>query len=129
MSKDINIYRNQSLLAYPMRSQNFYPQYCAKLTTGDVSASVTFTPVTGQNRQTFMIVNAGTVNGAFITWGVDSATATTVGSTTPVANTAYIGPGMVYVLDTQTSSGIVNTIAAIQLNSSTDLYIHLGDGQ
>ncbi len=129
MSKDINIYRNQSLLGAPTKPQNFYPQSCAKITTSSSSASVTFSTTTGTIRQTFFIVNAGTTNGAFISWGVGSATATAVNDTTPVPNTAYISAGMAYVLDTESTAGIVDTIAAIQAGGATDVYVHIGDGQ
>lgn len=129
MSKDINIYKNQSFLAAPIRIQNFYPQYCAQLETGDTSASVTFPVKTGTIRQTVMIVNTGSVNGAFLSWGVGSATAVEIDSTTPVANTAYIPAGAVYTLDLESPDGIVDTIAAIQDLDSTFLYIHIGDGQ
>lgn len=124
---------NASLLAQNTNSQNFTPQLSAKLTTSGTSASVTFTPITGTTRQTFMITNKGT-KGAYVAWGSGSATAI-ASTTTPAAACTYIAAGAILTQDYQSTNGtIIDTLAAIQGadsqdNGATILEISLGFGQ
>jgi len=116
-----------SKLALPIISENFCPQLSAKLAVTGTSASITFTPLTGQQRQTFKITNKGN-NGAYLAWGVGSATAV-ASSGTPAANCDYIAAGAILTQDFSHADGIVDTIAAIQDANSTTLEITLGFGQ
>ncbi len=117
---------NGSLVSQPVTMINFTTQLSAKLTTSGSSGSITFSPVTGTQRQTFCITNKGT-NGAYLGWGAGSATAV-ASSGTPAANCAYIAAGAILTLDFQLSTGIVDTIAAIQDTGATTLEISLGYG-
>lgn len=123
----INNRLNGSLLAVPMLAQNFCPQLSAKLTVTGSSTSITFTPLTGTQRQTFKITNKGQ-NGAYLGWGVGTATAV-ASSGTPAANCDYIAAGAILTQDFQVSTGIMDTIAAIQDTAGTTLEITLGYGQ
>ena len=107
--------------------KNFSPQLSASLAVAGTSASVTFTPLTGQSYQTFIITNKGT-HGAYLAWGKTTATAV-ASSSTPAAGCHYIAAGAILVLDFQISTGVVDTIAAIQDGGSTTLEISLGYGQ
>lgn len=128
MVAGIGIRQNGSALAVPINPQNFCPQLSAKITTSGSSGSITFSPVTGTLRQTFCVTNSGT-NGAYLGWGVGSATAV-ASSGTPTANRHFIAAGQTQVLDFQSSSGVVNTIAAIQdSGGATTLEISIGSGQ
>jgi len=127
MVQGIGTRTDGSLLAVPMLPQNFCPQISAKITTSGTSASVVFTPLTGTQRQTFKITNKGQ-NGAYMAWGVGSATAV-ASSGTPTANCDYIAAGAILTQDFQSASGIVDTIAALQDTGSTVLEITLGYGQ
>lgn len=127
MATDFNPWKNQSYLSQQVRMDNFVPQLSASLAAGATSASVTFTPLTGVIRITYMIANKGTT-GAYIAWGKGSATAV-ASSGTPAANCQYIGAGNVLTLDFQASTGPVDTIAAIRETSDTTLEISLGYGQ
>ena len=123
---------NQSLLSQQVRMDNFVPQLSAKITTSGTSASVTFTPLTGTLNTTFKITNKGT-KGAYLGWGVGSATAV-ASSGTPTASCDYIGAGAILTQNFQSSAGVVDTIAAIQGgdtqdNGATILEITLGFGQ
>lgn len=129
---NIQPFGNKSLLATQTLMQNFCPQLSAKLTTSGTSASVTFTPLTGSQRQSFKITNKGT-KGAYIAWGVGSATAV-ASSGTPAALCDYVAAGAILTQDFQISTGTVDTIAAIQGadtqdNGATILEISLGFGQ
>lgn len=116
-----------SLLSQPTTAINFVPQLSAVLAVGGTSASITFTPLTGSQRQTFKITNKGN-HGAYVAWGIGSATA--VASTgTPAANCDYVAQGAIITQDYQVSTGIVDTIAAIQDGGTTTLEITLGYGQ
>lgn len=122
---------NKSLLAQQVLDENFCPQLSAKITTSGTSQSVTF-PVTGIIRTTFKITNKGT-KGAYIGWGKTTATAV-VSSGTPTASCDYIGAGAILTQDFQFSTGVVDTIAAIegsdtQDNAPTILEISVGFGQ
>ncbi|MFA7278775.1 MAG: hypothetical protein WC100_01660 [Sterolibacterium sp.] len=117
----------QSLLAQQILDQNFCPQLSAILAVGAASASITFTPVTGRNRQTFKITNKGD-NGAYIAWGYGSATAV-ASSATPAVNCDYVAAGAILTQDFQVAAGPVNTIAAIQDGGATNLEISIGFGQ
>lgn len=128
MADGIGIRKNGSLLATPISAQNFCPQFSAKLTTSGTSSSITFSTLTGTIRQTFKITNKGTTNGAYLGWGVGSATAV-ASSSTPTAYCDYIGPGETLTQDFQISTGIVDTIAAIQDGGATTLEISIGGGQ
>ncbi len=123
----INNRKNYSLIAQRAVIENFCPQLSAKLTTSGTSGSITFTPLTGQGSQTFCITNKGDY-GAYLAWGHTSATAV-ASSGTPAANCHYIARGAILTLDFQTTSNIVDTIAAIQDTSATTLEISLGFGQ
>ncbi len=122
----INNRANFSLLAAPTRVNNFCPQLSAKLTTSGTSGSITFSPVTGLNVQTFKIANKGT-EGAYIAWGAGSATAV-ASSGTPAAQCDYIQKGQTIIQDFQLSTGVVDTIAAIQDGGATTLEITIGFG-
>lgn len=127
MVQGIGIHQNGSAIALPINTQNFCPQLSAKLTTSGSSTSVTFTPLTGTQRQTFKITNHGS-NGAYLGWGVGSATAV-ASSGTPTANCDYIASGAILTQDFQSASGIVDTIAALQDTGTTTIEITLGSGQ
>lgn len=118
---------NFSQIAQRSIIENFCPQLSAILTTSGSSQSITFTPLTGQGCQTFCIANTGS-NAAYIGWG--HTTATAVASTgTPAANCHCIPAGAVETLDFQLSTGVVDTVAAIQsTGGSTTLEISLGFG-
>lgn len=120
-------YQNTSFLAQQVNPQNFCVQFSASLAVSGTSASVTFPVTSGTLRQTFQITNRGS-HGAYLGWGTGSATAV-VSSGTPTAHCHYIGAGCILVLDFQLSTGIVNTIAAIQDTGSTTLEISIGSGQ
>lgn len=123
----INNRQNFSLIAQRVILENFCPQLSAFLTTSGTSGSVTFPTVTGQGSQTFCIANRG-ANGAYLGWG--KATATAVASSgTPTANCHYISAGAILTLDFELSTGVVDTIAAIQSVGATTLEISLGFGQ
>lgn len=123
----INQNINGSLLSVPTTVNNFCPQYSASLAVTGTSASISFPITTGTQRQTFKITNKGD-NGAYLGWGVGSATAI-VSSGTPAAQCDYIGTGCVLTQDFQIAGGIVNTIAAIQDGGATILEISIGSGQ
>lgn len=118
---------NGSLLAVPTTAINFCPQLSASLAVAGTSASVTFTPDTGTQRQTFKITNKGT-HGAYLAWGHTTATAV-ASSGTPAAMCDYVAAGAILTQDFQLSTGIVDTIAAIQDGGTTTLEITLGYGQ
>ncbi len=118
---------NGSLLALPTTMTNFVPQLSAILTVTGTSSSITFTPVTGTQRQTFKITNKGG-HGAYIGWGVGSATAI-ASTSTPAAQCDYVAAGAIITQDFEISTGIVDTIAAIQDGGSTSLEITIGYGQ
>ena len=123
---------NQSFLSQQVRMDNFTPQLSAKITTSGTSSSVTFTPLTGVLNTTFKITNKGT-KGAYIGWGVGSATAV-ASSSTPTANCDYVGAGAIITQNFQSANGVVDTIAAIegadtQDNGSTILEVTMGFGQ
>lgn len=128
MVAGIGIRQNGSALAVQTNPQNFCPQKSAQLTTSGSSSSITFSGVTGTLRQTFLITNSGTANGAYLGWGHTTATAV-ASSGTPAANCLFIGPGETLTLDFQLSTGIVDTIAAIQSGGATTLEITVGSGQ
>lgn len=125
-AQNINAWQNQSLIAQQVIAENFVPQKSAQIAVSAASSSVTFTGLTGTLHTTFKITNKGT-SGAYIAWGVGSATAV-VSTSTPAANCDYIPAGAVEVLDFQASTGIVNTIAAIQDAAPTTLEISMGFG-
>lgn len=123
---------NQSFLSMPVRPDNFSPALSGKITTSGTSSSITFTPLTGTNLTTFKITNKGT-KGAYIGWGVGSATAV-ASSGTPTANCDYVGAGAILTQNFQSANGVVDTIAAIQGadtqdNGATILEISYGFGQ
>ncbi len=122
---------NQSYLAQQMTMQNFCPQLSAKLAVAGTSASITFTPLTGALRSTFKITNKGTA-GAYIAWGVGSATAI-ASTSTPAAFCDYVAAGAILTQDFQSSTnpstGPIDTIAAIQDTGATTLEITYGSGQ
>lgn len=118
---------NGSLLSQPMTVNNFCPQYSAKITTSGTSGSITFPVTTGTLSQTFKITNKGS-NGAYLGWGKSSAAAV-ASSTTPTAHCDYIGAGEVLTQNFQISTGVVDTIAAIQETGATTLEISIGFGQ
>lgn len=129
---NINPWLRGSLLAQPTTAINFVPQLSAKLTTSVTSGSITFTPLTGMGRQTFKITNKG-AKGAYVGWGTGSATAV-ASSGTPTAHCDYVAAGAIITQDYEISTGILDTIAAIQGsdpqdNGSTILEITLGYGQ
>lgn len=117
---------NQSLLAMPIASQNFCPQYSAKLAVAGTSASITFPILSGTTRTTFKITNKGTT-GAYIAWGTTTATAV-ASSGTPAVNCDYIAAGAIMIQDFQLTTGVVGTIAAIQDTTATTLEISVGFG-
>lgn len=123
----INNRLNGSLLSAPVTLINFCTKLSAVLAVTGSSASIVFTPVPGTQRQTFLITNKG-AHGAYIGWGNGSATAV-VSTGTPAANCAYVAAGAIMTLDFQLSTGIVDTIAAIQDGGTTTLEISLGYGQ
>ncbi len=123
----INNRLNGSLLSVPVTDINFCPKLSAKLAVAGTSASITFSPVPGTQRQTFKITNKGS-NGAYLAWGSGSATAV-ASSSTPAVNCDYIAQGAIITQDFQLSNGIVDTIAAIQDTGTTTLEITLGYGQ
>lgn len=123
----INPFKNGSLLSQPILDNNFCPQLSAKITTSGTSGSITFTPLTGAQRTTFKITNKG-MNGAYIGWGKGSATAV-ASSGTPTAHCDYVAAGAILTQDFQISTGVVDTIAAIQDTGATTLEITLGYGQ
>lgn len=123
----INNRLNGSLLAQPVSSINFVPSLSAKLTVGASSASITFTPLTGTLSQTFKITNTGT-KGAYLGWGVGSATAV-ASTSTPAAQCDYVAAGAILTQNFQSATGIVDTIAAIQDGGATTLEISTGYGQ
>lgn len=123
---------NQSYLSMQTRMDNFCPQFSAKLTTSGTSASIVFPTVTGALRTTFKITNKGT-KGAYVAWGVGSATAV-ASNGTPAAMRDYVAAGAIITQDYQITGGVVNTIAAIQGsdtedNGATILEISIGYGQ
>lgn len=122
-----NQHVNGSLLSMPTTAINFVPQLSAKLTVEVASSSITFTPLTGCQRQTFKITNKGS-SGAYVGWGKGSATAV-ASSSTPAPNCDYVAQGAIITQDYETSTGIVDTIAAIQDGGATTLEITLGYGQ
>lgn len=123
----INNRKNSSLLSQQVRDDNFTPQYSAKLSVSGTSSSVTFPTTTGTLSNTFKITNKGST-GAYIGWG--SGTATAVASSgTPAAHCDYIAPGAIITQNFQISTGICDTIAAIQETTSTTLEISIGFGQ
>lgn len=125
---------NKSYLAQQVIINNFVPQLSGKIVTSGTSSSYTFTPLTGTNHTTFKITNKGS-KGAYIGWGVGSATAVATSTTgNGVANADYIGAGAIITQDFQSLNGIVDTIAAIQGpdtqdNDTTTLEISMGFGQ
>ncbi len=123
----LNQRQNASLLAQQTQINNFCPQYSAKLAVTATSGSIIFPTVTGSLRQTFKITNKGNA-GAYLAWGVGSATAV-ASSSTPTAMCDYIGAGEVLTQDFQISTGVVNTIAAIRDGADTTLEITIGAGQ
>lgn len=127
MVAGVGVRQNGSLLALPINAINFCPKLSAKLSVSNVSSSITFSPTTGTQRQTFMITNTGNV-GCYLGAGMTTATAVT-SSGTPAANCHFIGVGETMTLDFQVSTGIVDTIAAITASSVTTLEISLGYGQ
>ncbi len=127
MTNTPNPWTSQSRLAQNVNMQNFCPQLSAKLTTSGTSTSITFAPLTNAFRTTFKITNKGTA-GAYIGWGKGSATAV-ASSGTPAANCDYVAAGAILTQDFQLSTGVVDTIAAIQDTSSTVLEITYGSGQ
>lgn len=118
---------NQSFLAQQVLDQNFTPQLSASLAVAGTSASVTFTPITGNLRQTFKITNKGT-HGAYIGWGQGSATAV-ASTSTPAAMCDYVAAGAIITQDYTIVNGPVDTIAAIQDGGTTTLEISIGFGQ
>lgn len=123
----LNPRQNFSLLAQQVAPQNFVPQLSASLAVTGTSNSVTFTPLTGQGRQSFKITNKGT-NGAYIAWGKTTATAA-ASTSTPAVNCDYIAAGVVILQDFEITTGVVDTLAAIQDGGSTTLEISIGFGQ
>lgn len=123
----INPHINGSMLALPINIINFIPKLSANLSVTGSSASVTFTPIPGSQSQTFKITNKGS-HGAYIGWGAGSATAVT-STGTPTANCDYVAAGAIITQNYQVSTGIVDTIAAIQDGGTTTLEISLGYGQ
>ena len=129
----INSYANQSLLSLPTRADNFVPKLSGKIVTGATVSGITFAPLTGTTRTTFKITNKGS-KGAYIGWGVGTATAFVSSATVVSANCDYVGAGSILTQDFQTTTGVVDTIAAIQGsdtqdNGSTILEVTLGFGQ
>ena len=122
-------YVNTSLISTRTRMDNFCPKFSAILVVGSSSTSVTFPTLTGMGSQTFKITNKGT-HGAYIGWGsaVDVTTAS-ASTAVPAANCDYVGEGAILTQDFQSSTGPVNTIAAIQDGGSTTLEISIGCGQ
>lgn len=120
-----NLY--QSPLAMQTQMQNFSPILSAKLATSGTSGSITFSPLSSSTRSTFKITNKGTA-GAYIGWGVSSATAV-ASSGTPTANCDYVAAGAILTQDFQSANGIVDTIAALQDTGTTTLEISYGFGQ
>lgn len=123
---------NQSLTSQQVRIDNFVPQLSGKITTSGTSSSFTFSPLTATLRTSFSITNKG-LKGAYIGWGVGAATAVASSSSGSGIATYYIPAGAVEVLDFQSSTGVVDTIAAIQGSDSQDsgstiLEISLGFG-
>lgn len=106
--------------------ENFCPQLSAKITTSGTSQSITFSTVTGQNSQTFCIANTGDED-AYVGWGHTTATAV-ASSGTPTAHCHCIPGGSVEILDFQSSTAIIDTIAAIQGGGATTLEISIGFG-
>lgn len=123
----VSPYLYNSQLAKVVNVENFCPQLSAKLTTSGSSSSITFPAVTGTIRTTFKITNKGNA-GAYIAWGNTTATAV-ASSGTPAAGCDYIAAGAILTQDFQSSSGPVDTIAAIQDVSATTLEISYGFGQ
>lgn len=123
----INPHLNGSLLALPVNIINFIPKLSAILAVSGSSASVTFTPIPGSQSQTFKITNKGS-HGAYIGWGVGTAIAV-ASSGTPAVNCDYVAAGAIITQNYQITSGIVDTIAAIQDGGTTTLEITLGYGQ
>lgn len=124
---DVNPWQYQSPLAQQVNPQNFSPSAFVKLAVAGTSASVKFTAITGTIRPTFVISNKGS-NGAYIAWGVGSATAVAA-TTSPQPYGHYIPAGVVETLDLQSSTGPTDTVAAIQDGGSTTLEISYGQGQ
>lgn len=122
-----NPFVNGSLTSQPVTVNNFCPQYSASLLTSGTSGSITFPVTTGTLSQTFKITNRGS-NGAYLGWGKGSATAV-ASSGTPMAHCDFIGAGEVLTQNFQISTGVVDTIAAIQQIGATTLEISIGFGQ
>ena len=138
MTNTFNGLKGGSFLAQPIIAENFTPQLSGKITTSSASTSFTFSPLTGTGRQTFKLTNKGS-KGAYIGWGVSALGTVTATSSLTTGNGAafcdYIAAGAILTQDFQTTStGIVDTIAAIQGtdtqdNGSTIIEISLGFGQ
>ncbi len=116
-----------SLLNPPSTIGNFIPYQSAKLDVSAISNSVTFDPLTDRKRQTFKITNKGE-NGAYVAYGYQTATAV-VSTSTPGPNCDYVAPGSILTQDFEASSGVVDTVAAVQDGGSTTLEITIGSGQ
>lgn len=127
MATTFNPWANQSYLAQQVLIQNFVPKLSAKLAVTGTSASITFTPLTGVTRTTFKLTNKGS-SGAYIAWGVTTATAV-ASTSTPAVSCDYIASGAILVQDFQSVDGIVDTIAAIQDTGATTLEISIGFAQ
>src|SRR6185369_16635587 len=120
MAQDIgntNPYVNTSLISTRTRMDNFCPKASCILVVGSSSTFVTFpsTYITGLGSQTFKITNKGS-NGAYIAWsnstvGVVNASKSTA---VPAISCDYVAQGAILTQDFQLSTGVVDTIAAIQ---------------
>lgn len=124
----INPFVNQSLIAQQVSIQNFCPKLSANLAVTGTSAKVTFSPLTGATRTTFKITNKGS-NGAYIAWGTGGNATAVASTSTPAAMCDYVGAGSILTQDFQLSTGVVDTIAAIQDSGGTTLEISIGFGQ
>ncbi len=118
---------NQSFLAQPILDQNFTPQLSATITAGTTTGSLTFSPITGNVRQTFKITNTGSV-GAYIGWGQGTATAV-VSTGTPTAMCDYIAAGAILTQDFTIANGTVDTLAFITATSTAVIQVSVGFGQ
>jgi len=127
MATEINPWQYQSYLSQPITMNNFVPMLSAKITTSGTSQSIVWTPLVGALRTTFKITNTGD-KGAYIAWGVGTATAV-ASSGTPAPYCDYVAAGAIITQDYQHASGVVNVIAALQDTSPTTLEITLGYGQ
>lgn len=128
-----------SYLSQHVRMDNFSASLSGKITTSGTSSRFTFSPITGNQTTTFQITNKGD-KGAYLAFGVGSATAVASAAYNAMTNTGqpsciYIAAGAILVMDaTNTGSGPINTIAAIQGsdtadNGATILEISIGYGQ